>query len=91
MTTVFGQWMRKIQNLLVSWRQALIYFVFFMNNEHFIVPGQEKVYKCLGTDVLTNAFNGYNACLFAYGQTGKYCNSHEICMFFFKILTLIII
>ena len=32
---------------------------------------QEKVYKCLGTDVLTNAFKGYNACLFAYGQTGE--------------------
>ena len=34
------------------------------------LPGQEKVYRCLGTDVLTNAFEGYNACLFAYGQTG---------------------
>lgn len=36
----------------------------------FFYIGQEKVYKCLGTDVLTNAFEGYNACLFAYGQTG---------------------
>ena len=32
---------------------------------------QEKVFRCLGTDVLTNAFNGYNACIFAYGQTGE--------------------
>ena len=33
--------------------------------------GQEKVYNCLGADVLLNAFEGYNACIFAYGQTGK--------------------
>ncbi|CAB3986740.1 kinesin KIF13B, partial [Paramuricea clavata] len=39
------------------------------NNKKF--ANQEKVYKCLGTDVLTNAFKGYNACLFAYGQTGS--------------------
>lgn len=32
---------------------------------------QEYVFKCLGTDVLENAFNGYNACIFAYGQTGS--------------------
>ena len=37
--------------------------------------GQEKVYKYLGSDVLENAFEGYNACIFAYGQTGgNYCN-----------------
>ena len=28
------------------------------------------MYKHLGTDVLANAMNGYNACIFAYGQTG---------------------
>ena len=33
--------------------------------------GQENVYKCLGADVLENSFEGYNACIFAYGQTGK--------------------
>ena len=35
------------------------------------ILGQEKVYKCLGADVLENSFEGYNACIFAYGQTGK--------------------
>lgn len=37
--------------------------------------GQEYVYKCLGVDVLENAFNGYNACIFAYGQTGAVVSS----------------
>ena len=34
------------------------------------LSGQEKVYGCLGKDLLQNAFEGYNACIFAYGQTG---------------------
>ena len=33
--------------------------------------GQEQVFQCLGHDILDNAFQGYNACIFAYGQTGK--------------------
>ncbi|XP_070533072.1 kinesin-like protein KIF13A isoform X2 [Ptychodera flava] len=33
--------------------------------------GQEEVFKCIGTDILENAFQGYNACIFAYGQTGS--------------------
>lgn len=32
--------------------------------------GQEDVFKSLGLDILDNAFEGYNACIFAYGQTG---------------------
>lgn len=32
---------------------------------------QEVVFDCLGRDILDNAFQGYNACIFAYGQTGK--------------------
>jgi hypothetical protein len=31
---------------------------------------QEKVFGDLGRFALTNAFSGYNVCLFAYGQTG---------------------
>ncbi|VDM75002.1 unnamed protein product, partial [Strongylus vulgaris] len=30
---------------------------------------QEEVFNCLGSGVLENAFSGYNACIFAYGQT----------------------
>ncbi|KAL2083840.1 hypothetical protein ACEWY4_019358 [Coilia grayii] len=31
--------------------------------------GQEVVFACLGEGILDNAFQGYNACIFAYGQT----------------------
>ena len=35
---------------------------------HF--ASQEAVFGKLGKDVLADAFAGYNACIFAYGQTG---------------------
>lgn len=31
---------------------------------------QASVYDALGRQVLDNAWQGYNCCLFAYGQTG---------------------
>ncbi|CAJ1406591.1 unnamed protein product [Effrenium voratum] len=31
---------------------------------------QEKVYSEIGADLVTSALEGYNCCLFAYGQTG---------------------
>ncbi|TTE07140.1 Kinesin-like protein KIF13B [Bagarius yarrelli] len=31
--------------------------------------GQDVVFQCLGESLLHNAFQGYNACIFAYGQT----------------------
>jgi len=37
----------------------------------FCFLGQDVVFKCLGENILQNAFEGYNACIFAYGQTGK--------------------
>lgn len=36
-----------------------------------VSPGQEVVFQCLGESLLRNAFQGYNACIFAYGQTGN--------------------
>ncbi len=39
------------------------------NDFHF--ASQEKVFNDLGMDVVSNAFNGYNVCVFAYGQTGS--------------------
>ena len=38
---------------------------------------QSKVFQDLGVTVLENAWNGYNASLFAYGQTGQHKHSHE--------------
>ena len=37
-------------------------------DDHF--ASQEQVYECLGSQLLQDVFEGYNACLFAYGQTG---------------------
>lgn len=37
--------------------------------EHF--ASQQQVFDSVGRDILQNAFQGYNACIFAYGQTGK--------------------
>ncbi|XP_060557466.1 uncharacterized protein LOC132717901 isoform X3 [Ruditapes philippinarum] len=34
------------------------------------LSSQVKVFEDLGTDVLKAAFDGFNACVFAYGQTG---------------------
>jgi len=38
-------------------------------DRHFV--GQEQAFKLLGMDAISNAFEGYNACIFAYGQTGS--------------------
>ena len=47
------------------------------SNEKF--DSQEDVYDEVGTDLLDNSFQGYNACIFAYGQTGgDFC--FNICM-----------
>ena len=32
---------------------------------------QAAVFEVLGKDILDSSFEGYNACIFAYGQTGK--------------------
>jgi kinesin family protein 13 len=39
------------------------------SDSHF--ASQEQVFTDIGGSVLTNAFEGYNACIFAYGQTGS--------------------
>lgn len=45
--------------------------------EHF--ASQEIVFDALGRDILDNAFQGYNACIFAYGQTGTYRRRNDVC------------
>lgn len=32
---------------------------------------QEKVFNCLGQEMLDNLSSGYHCCVFAYGQTGS--------------------
>lgn len=38
------------------------------SDPHF--AGQDQVYSDIGEEMLQHAFNGYNVCIFAYGQTG---------------------
>ena len=38
-------------------------------DRHFVAQG--RVFEDLGMDVVSNAFAGYNVCVFAYGQTGS--------------------
>ena len=45
------------------------------DDDHF--ADQAEVFEKLGTDVLGNAFDGYNACIFAYGQTGRSARSRR--------------
>ena len=40
-----------------------------MHANHYAT--QEYVFDTVGRDILDNAFQGYNACMLAYGQTGK--------------------
>ena len=57
-------------------RRAAKTFAFDHCFNSYLDPGcgqfasQETVFNSLGTDILENAFDGYNACIFAYGQTG---------------------
>lgn len=41
------------------------------NSEHMNYCGQEEVYNELAKPLLDRAFEGYNTCLFAYGQTSS--------------------
>ena len=41
------------------------------NSEHRNYCGQEEVYQELARPLLDRAFEGYNTCLFAYGQTSS--------------------
>lgn len=38
------------------------------SDKHYV--GQHTVFRDLGSEVLKSAFDGFNACVFAYGQTG---------------------
>lgn len=42
-----------------------------------VFSGQDVLFQCLGESLLDNAFMGYNACIFAYGQTGKISKHHN--------------
>jgi len=45
-------------------------FIFFQKFEIIFNLGQELIFDKLGIGIVEHAFEGYNACIFAYGQTG---------------------
>ena len=47
---------------------SLLSLLILLSSTHCI--DQEQVFQALGMDILHNSFEGYNACIFAYGQTG---------------------
>jgi len=46
------------------------YSIWSCDPKHPEFVGQEKLYKLMGQPLLNSAFEGYNTCLFAYGQVG---------------------
>ena len=46
-----------------------LYFSFFQKEDPQFAT-QQKVYEDIGIEMLQHAFEGYNVCIFAYGQTG---------------------
>ncbi|CAB4008288.1 kinesin KIF16B [Paramuricea clavata] len=76
-TTIETNKYHKVENshIPVSNKPSLKKFVYdysywsvSKNDQHF--ASQEQVFQDLGTMVLDAACEGYNACVFAYGQTG---------------------
>ena len=58
----------KIENQLKTFTYDYSYWSHEPNDPNFI--DQWKVYKDIGEEMLQHAFEGYNVCIFAYGQTG---------------------
>ncbi len=42
----------------------------YLQEEDPSFASQRKVYQDIGEEMLLHAFEGYNVCIFAYGQTG---------------------
>lgn len=68
---LWGNYSRKAYVIIIEefgnlnlkiWKLVTIFCYFFTD--------QAKVFENLGRDILEQAFEGYNGCIFAYGQTG---------------------
>ena len=60
------------------------YSIWSCDPKHPEFVGQEKLYKLMGQPLLNSAFEGYNTCLFAYGQVRlsknhSYIFKREVC------------
>lgn len=61
-----------IQQLLMVYTDwsILLFFPILMQPEDINYASQQQVYNDIGEEMLLHAFEGYNVCIFAYGQTG---------------------
>ena len=57
------------RNLCSVYPRFITYLNYFQL-EDAKFAGQRKVYEDIGLEMLEHAFEGYNVCVFAYGQTG---------------------
>ena len=60
------------------------YSIWSCDPKHPEFVGQEKLYQLMGQPLLNSAFEGYNTCLFAYGQVRlrtnhSYTVEREVC------------
>ena len=68
-TIASGPWIQTTQSLQVCWGKNKSTHTH--THTHACSTDQTDVFQSLGMDILDNAFEGYNACIFAYGQTGE--------------------
>uniref|UniRef100_T2M7P5 Kinesin-like protein KIF16B n=1 Tax=Hydra vulgaris TaxID=6087 RepID=T2M7P5_HYDVU len=57
-----------VENDIKDFSYDYSYWSVDSNSHNF--TSQQQVFEDLGMDVIDSAFQGYNACIFAYGQTG---------------------
>lgn len=61
---------RKYANLIVMLHIFKYIFLFLLQPDDPCFASQNLVYNDIGKEMLQHAFEGYNVCIFAYGQTG---------------------
>lgn len=57
--------------MLLAWQCKTVFsLVLSFQPEDPCFASQNRVYNDIGKEMLLHAFEGYNVCIFAYGQTG---------------------
>lgn len=60
------------RNNTLKWSKIIQYILVYIypQPEDINFASQQQVYRDIGEEMLLHAFEGYNVCIFAYGQTG---------------------
>lgn len=56
--------------LLYGQRSYCVFVYIYPQPEDLNYASQQQVFRDIGEEMLLHAFEGYNVCIFAYGQTG---------------------